>query len=116
MPRRKAQPAKFSSIIDPPSEDDFANTEEGLSQMLPTLDSSEDKRYTAPTKRRAAASTTRAKPATKKTATVTTRKSNTDATGTTKTKRARHALKDRTNVLEEEEGEDLEKEDTGEKR
>jgi hypothetical protein len=114
MPRRKAQPAKLTSIIDPPSEDDFANTEEDLSAMLPTPDSSEDKRPTVLTKRRAAAPTTRAKPATKKTAAAASRKANTAATGTTKTKRARPALKDRTNVLEEDEGEGLEKNDAEE--
>jgi hypothetical protein len=114
MPRRKAQPAKLTSIIDLPSEDDFANTEEDLSAMLPTPDSSEDKRITAPTKRRAAASTTRARAATKKPGTAPTRKTNTATTGTTKTKRPRPALKDRTNVLEEDEGDDLEKEEVEE--
>jgi hypothetical protein len=100
MPRRKAQPTALSSLIDAGSEDDFAHTEEDMSAMLPTPDSAENKRTNTAAKRKAPVSSARTKPAAKKTAAATARKTDTK-TNATKTKRGRPALKDRTNVRDE---------------
>jgi hypothetical protein len=114
MPRRKAPAATFASIIDPNSDDDFAQTE--ISAMMPTPDSADDKRSAAAAgvKRRPAtvAKATAArntKPASKKSAAASTsgaRKAASVVGGAAKKKRARPALKDLTNVTEEDIDED----------
>lgn len=119
MPRRKAPAATFVSMIDPNSDDDFAQTE--IAAMMPTPDSADDKRAAATAaaaKRRPAkvATAARTKPAGTKSASAAasskTRKvaSSTTAAAAKKQqlqqqqqkKRGRPALKDLTNVTEEE--------------
>jgi hypothetical protein len=95
MPRRKATTATITSLIHDLSDDDLAQPDSSV--MLPTPDSSEDKKAPA-AKRRVAASSARAKPAAKR---------KPAAAAATK-KRGRPALKDLTNVTEEDEGDVIE--------
>jgi hypothetical protein len=98
MPRKKVAPATLTSIIDVPSDDDLAFTEH--SAMIPTPESIVDKKPIT-TKRQPAAA--RTKTAAAKTTAATRKVAH--STTVAQKKRGRPALKDLTNVTEEDDEE-----------